>query len=549
MSSRPKSEPDTLNETIPQGRVALTITETARATTFSRPTIYEEIRAKRLRTAVVGRRRVVPIEELRRWLAAQTIDGEGDHEHEHPRREPRERNAASCEWPHRQWRHRPVSILRAATHAAVDSKAEVDRLAALDPFDYERERTAAADRLQVRVSKLDEAVGLRRKQVCPTPSTAGGGSPLELLATDPWPEPVDGNVLADEATTAIERHCVLPEGGAVAMMLWSKLAHGFDLFDHSPRLGFNSPEKRCGKTTALAIVGELVPRALSTANITPAALFRAVELAQPTLLIDEADTFLNGKDELRGILNSGHSRTSGFVVRTVGEDFEPRRFNTHCPACIAMIGKPPATLADRSILIPMRRKAVSEHAQRLRRQDRAYLNQLARKMARWIEDHRIALQAADPVIPDRLNDRAADNWRPLLAIADALGGEWPQRARHAALLLARSAAADDDDIGTALLADIRALFDWAGEDRLPSRRMLDKLIEHEEGPWADLLKGRALTLPHLARLLKPFGVRPRTIRYGAETVKGYTRADFEDAFARYLPPQPVTPSQASKDAA
>jgi hypothetical protein len=193
-----------------------------------------------------------------------------------------------------------------------------------------------------------------------------------------------------------------------------------------------APEKRCGKTTLLDVVGLLVPRPLSTANITVAATFRTIEAARPTLLIDEADTFLGTNEELRGILNSGH-RAGGRVIRTVGEDFEAKVFSTHCPAAIAQIGKLPDTLADRSIHISMKRRAPGETVSRFLLGRTPELSEAAMKAARWIADNAEAIRDCDPDIPESIFNRAADNWAPLFAIAEVAGGDIAERARQAAL--------------------------------------------------------------------------------------------------------------------
>jgi hypothetical protein len=160
-------------------------------------------------------------------------------------------------------------------------------------------------------------------------------------------------------------------------------------------------------------------------------VFRVVEVARPTLLVDEADTFLPGNDELRGVLNSGHRR-GGSVIRVVGEAMEVREFSTFAPAAIAMIGHLPGTLADRSIAISLKRKRADEPVDSFRYDRTQELDQLARMCARWAADNIERLRAADPAVPANLYNRAADNWRPLLAIADAAGGEWPRRAREIA---------------------------------------------------------------------------------------------------------------------
>jgi putative DNA primase/helicase len=208
---------------------------------------------------------------------------------------------------------------------------------------------------------LDRLVAAERKEDC----TVGQGKQLELPEPEPWPEPVDGAALIGGLEAAINRYVVLPKDAAFTCALWALHAHCFDAFTCTPRLAITAPEKRCGKTTLIDVIALLVPKVLTTANISAAALFRTVELARPALLIDEADTFLGENEELRGILNSGH-RAGGQVIRAVGEDFEPRAFSTHCPVAIAQIGKLPDTLADRSIHISMKRRAPGERVTRLR---------------------------------------------------------------------------------------------------------------------------------------------------------------------------------------
>jgi len=195
-------------------------------------------------------------------------------------------------------------------------------LAALSPLDYDKERKAAAERLGVSVGAIDRAVRETKRE-----GFKGQGRPLELPETRPWHDPITGAELLNDMCAAIRRYVVLPEGAVETMALWAIHTHAFDSFAVSPRLAFTAPEMQCGKTTALNVVGEMTARPLSTENITTSAVFRTIEIARPTLLIDEADTFLKHNDELRGILNSGH-RKGGSIIRTVGDDYEPRQFST-----------------------------------------------------------------------------------------------------------------------------------------------------------------------------------------------------------------------------
>jgi putative DNA primase/helicase len=373
----------------------------------------------------------------------------------------------------------------------------------------------------------------------------GQGRSLILESPTPWPEVVSGAELLDEFIGVFRRYVVMVEGGDVAIALWALHAHAFDAWSISPFLTLVSPERRCGKTTTLDLVGALVPRKLPAANISPAALFRTVEIVTPTLLIDEADTFLTRNEDLRGILNAGHTKSTAVVIRTVGEDHEPRQFSTWSPKAIASIGSLPPTIEDRSIVIPMRRRAKGETVARLRR-DRidAELEILRRKAGRWAADHVGELRDAEPEVPVELHDRGQDNWRPLIAIADAAGGDWPGRARRAALALNGADGVDDQSLGVRLLGDLQNVFQLEEADQLPSEQLLKALLGIEDGPWADYNRGRGLTVNGLAKLLKPFSIKPRTIRVGDKTPKGYRLADLEDAFARYLPSQPQQPQQA-----
>ena len=244
-------------------------------------------------------------------------------------------------------------VSRILTDAEID--AEIECLSKLPLLAYERRRSATASRLEMRATTLDKLVNSKRQ-----PEAANGqGQPLDLPTPELWPDRVDGAALLSEMTAAIRKYVVMEAGCPEAVALWTLHAHALDAFQISPRLAVTSPEKRCGKTTALDVVYSLAPRPLSTSNTSAAAIFRTIEAAQPTLLIDEADTFLTSSEEIRGVLNSGHRRSAAYVLRLVGDNHEPRQFSTWAAVAIALIGKLPETLQDRSILIRMRRRLPS----------------------------------------------------------------------------------------------------------------------------------------------------------------------------------------------
>jgi hypothetical protein len=367
----------------------------------------------------------------------------------------------------------------------------------------------------------------------------GVGRPLTFVAPTPWPEEVDGAELLDELVETIKRHVVMLAAAAYAVALWIMHTYVFTAMMVSPRMELKSPEKRCGKTTALIIIGELAARGLPTANVSASAIYRTVEAAQPTLLIDEADSFLKDNEELRGVLNAGFMR-GGQVIRVTGDNHEPRIYSCWAPVALATIRPLPDTIEDRAITIPLTRRLKTEVITRLRLDRLAQLAPLKSKLTRWANDNIAALEIADPEVPDALNDRAADCWRILLAIAEQAGGECPVRARSAAVLL--SGNTDIETMGTLLLGDLREMFETSGMD-LFSHEILAVLWAKEERPWAEYGRnGQAISKVQLARLLSFFKVRPTTIHRtvnGRRTqAKGYKREDLANVFERYLPDMP-----------
>jgi putative DNA primase/helicase len=373
------------------------------------------------------------------------------------------------------------------------------------------------------------------------PESAEGGASVQVLEElEPWPEPVELNGLLDGVVSRIRTHLAMTEHDAVAMALWCVHAHAHAGAQVSPILAFVSPEKRCGKSTALTITAGLSPRPLPASNITAAAVFRAVEKLRPTLLIDEADTFIGENEGLRGVLNSGHTRSMASVVRLVGDNYDIGKFSTWSPKAIAMIGELPSTLADRAVTVRLRRKQAEDPVAPLRLDRLSGLRTYARQLARWAQDNMETLETADPTVPAGLNDRAADNWRPLLAIADLAGTAWAQRARTAARALA--GAEPDASPGVLLLEDLRQLFREGDAEKLGSKYLISRLIDREDRPWPEWRNGHPLTPRAMARLLKPFGVEPMQWRVGPDVTRGYAAEAFVEAWARYVTDGSVTAS-------
>jgi hypothetical protein len=424
--------------------------------------------------------------------------------------------------------------------ATPDWRVDVARLAELPPIEADREMAAVAARQGCSLPTLRTEVKKARGEQ-ETGGTLGLGRPLELPERVPWYEPVGGAALLDELDAALARHVVMPDPARHATALWEVFTYAIDCFEHAPRLRIRSPVKRCGKSTLLDCLLETCCRPLPATNVTGPALFRSIELVRPTLLLDEGDSFMRDNEEVRGLVNSGHRRSLAFVLRVVEIEgqFEPRQFSTWCPMAIASIGPLAGTIEDRSVIVELRRRLPGEEVTRLDKAARHDLVTLACKAARWAGDHVAELAEADPAIPAALNDRAADNWRPLLAIADAAGGEWPARAREAAVTLAGEAR--DDTARLQLLGDLRELFGGGEEkhDWLATKAILAHLNGLEERPWSTWSKEKPLNPQGLRSLLEPFAVY--SSHNHEKTMRGYKHDALRDAWSRYLPDDPLYP--------
>ena len=397
--------------------------------------------------------------------------------------------------------------------------AALAKLRKTNPAEYEALRAELKAAGGVRVAELDKIVNKAQSD--------DDAASLPHWKVEPWESEVDGAELLNDIVSVLRRYIVLPKGAAEALALWILHAWTMDAGDISPFMALVSPTKRCGKTSVLILLYFLTPRSELSSNITAPALFRYIEDVRPTLLIDEADSFVKDNEELRGILNSGHTKAAANVIRNI--DHKPRRFSTWAPKALATIRTVADTLADRAIVVQLQRKPPTATVAPLRRRDSEEFAALRSQAARWAIDNFDRLVVADPQLPNGLNDRASDNWGPLLAIADLAGGEWPQEARQAACFL--SGEVQDSAIGVELLKDIRVAF--SDHEVIRSADLVVKLTTDPERPWAEWKHGRALTQKQLASLLAHSSgtVHPPGLPDG----KGYRRVDFEGAWCAYCP--------------
>ncbi len=354
---------------------------------------------------------------------------------------------------------------------------------------------------------------------------------------------VDGGKLLDALTGEVRRYIIIDPDYAQMVALWTLHTYVFQQFDVTPRLPITSPDKRCGKTRLLDLLERLVHRPIRTDSPTAAVLFRIIEQYRPTVLLDEADSYLNDDRELQQMLNSGHHR-NGYATRCEGDNNEVRWFSVWAPVALAGIGKfygRKGTLADRSIEARLQRKTKQERVARLRMRKLGRLDGYRRMALKWVLDNVPILSEADPGDLNELHDRANDNWRGLLAIADVAGGHWPSTARSLAKKLESGREADEEDsIHVRILVDIKDLFDARKVEGIKPGDLVDALVSMEARPWSEWRRGRPMGTQALANQLgtRTFGIKARQGRQ-SQTGKSehcYWRTDFEEAWKRYLSP-------------
>lgn len=398
------------------------------------------------------------------------------------------------------------------------------RLVKMTPLQYDRCHKEYATILGVRPATLDKVIAALRKD------EKGGKEIFEEV--EPWPEPIDPPVLLHEIEKTIRRFIACNREVAQAAALWIAFTWFLDVVHVAPLAIITAPEKRCGKTQFLNLLAKMAFRSISASGISPAALFRAIELWSPTLFLDESDAFLKENEELRGLLNSGHTRDTAFTIRVVGDNHTVTRFKTWGAKALAGIGHVADTLLDRAIILELRRKLPHEQVDRIRHAEPGLFDDIKAKLARFTEDYRDKVRHARPPLPESLNDRAQDNWEPLLAIAMVAGGDWLQIGTAAALKISGSEEITQT-IGTELLANIKEIFEEKKIDRISTTDLIKALCADEEWIWATYNRGFPIKPRQLANRLKGFDVHSKSIRIDYAVSKGYGKEQFTEAFNRY----------------
>jgi hypothetical protein len=353
------------------------------------------------------------------------------------------------------------------------------------------------------------------------------GRPVEIESPEPWPEQVNLADVLEQHVNLLKKHIFVPEEALVAAALWTCATHAIDMLDSIGYLRITSPDRSCGKSTFARLLKESLRRPLYLANVTPASLFRLIEMVTPSLIMDECDNLLQTNAELLSMLNAGISRKEAVVYRCVGDSDEIREFTVFGPKLICGIGDVAGPLASRCITILMHRKPKNLKLERINRDSIKEAEEIGRKYCKWIEDNKGSVNwEGEPSAPSVLDDRQVDCWRTLFLLADAAGEKWSEMARKASLKL--SDVSDvEDNVNVRLLLDIANEFE--GFEKVTADDIRIRLNNCPHLDWGSYGRN-GLSSVVIGRKLKQLGIKA----YRTKRERIYWMDDIRKLAANYV---------------
>ena len=223
---------------------------------------------------------------------------------------------------------------------------------------------------------------------------------------------------------------------------------------------------------------------------------------------------------------------------SVEKEIITEEIGAYAAVALAGLGWLPDTILMRSVIIRMRRRHQGEHVEPFRRLIHAPEGaEIRDTIETWARAQPSTIEW--PELPPQIQDRDADVWEPSIAVADLVGGEWPARARIAAVALVAESKEVEASLGIRLLGDLRTVF--GNHTEMTSKQIINALLVLEESPWSDI-RGKALG--------RARGGAPAAAVSGAINQSRYRRREAEGlpprgpsrtgTGRRYLPPSPAT---------
>lgn len=424
------------------------------------------------------------------------------------------------------------------SESATPPKKSVDdtivRMAALPPVEYDRARYAEAKRLGIRVATLDAEVIKRRPK-------SAMESPPKSDAEKPWDSPVDGAALLDEISGSYRRFIVLPPYAADAIAVYTLNTYvAAECFHYCAIVLVVAPEHECGKGRVLDVAQALCRNTFRTANTSAAVLYRLVGSCEghTTLLVDEIDSQAQEQREnISNVLKSGFEKAGkSHRLEKDGDKMKLVEFSTYCPkicAGISIESFDRATIS-RSITIRMKKKTRAEKVDKFRRFDGT---EIRRKCLRWATDNVELLRSMPQVQfpPELCSDRQEDIWEPLIWVAQACGKEWEDRAwKSCAGLTGNNAPATETTKHLLFRLCCEYVEKRRNCEHVPSQELVDYLNGLEDADFKDWRKGKGISQSKLAAFLNDYEIHPGPFKCDGKSLRGYNRASFQDASARYL---------------
>ena len=388
-------------------------------------------------------------------------------------------------------------------------------------------------RLGELAKRLDEDVAIIRHHFTAFVGMQSWTASTDSWNVELWPDPVETQALLQKISAKIRKYIVLRPEAVIATALWTMTAWAHEGATHSPILAAISVEPDSGKSTLLGVLRFLVPKPFVSVEPTGPSVYRTVDREHPTLIIDEADDLFYRKSDLRAIVNAGWSR--GTRIPRQGRWYDP-----FCPKILGILGKTklPRTIASRSIILKMWPKKPDEKAEDFAYADDPEFSTIRRKLARWAADNIHIIKDLKPPQPPDFNNRLNANWKLLLQIAQHAGGGWPEQACRSAIYLSR--APYEPSVGVQLLSALRAMF-TKNRTEITSEQVVQELVTDPDSPWHEYCGRGPITKNQVAALLRDYDIRPVVVHPTKRadcSRHGYRAAQFEDAFARFLPHEP-----------
>ena len=399
-------------------------------------------------------------------------------------------------------------------------------------------------RLGELAKRLDEDVAVIRDHFTAFVGMQSWTASTNSWNVELWLDPVETQALLQKISAKIRKYIVLRPEAVIATALWTMTAWAHEGATHSPILAAISVEPDSGKSTLLGVLRFLVPKPFVSVEPTGPSVYRTVDREHPTLIIDEADDLFYRKSDLRAIVNAGWSR--GTRIPRQGRWYDP-----FCPKILGILGKTklPRTIASRSIILRMWPKKPDEKAEDFAYADDPEFSTIRRKLARWAADNVRVIKDLKPPQPPGFNNRLNANWKLLLQIAQHAGVGWFEQARRSAIYLSR--VPYEPSAGVQLLAALRAMFTKNCRE-ITSEQVVQELLADPNSQWHEYRSRGPITKNQVAALLKDFEIRPVVVhptKRADLSRHGYRAAQFEDAFARFLPPEPNIRTHSSVGAA